>query len=74
MGLRVASPMCMNLPSAVMLGRVVIWMRVNERSAQGRSLDGQREREGNNLPHDGPIVRDSGHRVKCAGSALLANS
>lgn len=73
MGLRVASPMCMNLPSAVMLGRMVIWMRVDERSAEGCSLDRQREREGNNLPHDVPIVRDSGRRVKGAGSALRAN-
>ena len=57
----------------MVLGRLVIWMQVDERSAQGRSLDGQRERDGNNLPHDAPIVRDSGRRVKGARSALLAN-
>jgi hypothetical protein len=38
---------------------VVIGMRVDERSAQGRSLDGQRDRDGNDLPHDVPIVRDA---------------
>jgi hypothetical protein len=48
----------MNFPGVVVLGGVVIGMRVDERSAQGRSLDGQRERDGDDLPHDVPIVRD----------------
>jgi len=54
----VACPMTMNLPGAVVLGGVVIGMRMDERSAQSRSLDGQRERDGKDLPHDVPIVGD----------------
>jgi len=54
----VAGPMTMNLPGAVVLGGVVIGMRMDERSAQSRSLDGQRERDGKDLPHDVPIVRE----------------
>ena len=58
----VAGPMTMNLPGVVVLGGVVIGMRVHERSAQGRSLDGQRERDGEDPPHDVPIVRDPSSR------------
>ena len=54
----VASPMTVNLPGVMVLGGVVIGMRVHERSAQGCSLDGQRERDGEDPPHDVPIVRD----------------
>jgi hypothetical protein len=43
---------------------VVIGMRVHERSAQGRGLDGQRERDGNHFPHGGSIVRDRSPGVK----------
>jgi hypothetical protein len=44
--------MCMNLARVMMVGRVVVGMRVEERTAQGRSLDGQRERDDENPPHD----------------------
>ena len=57
-----ASPVAMNLTGAMVLGGVVVGMRVDERSAQGRSLDGQRERDGEDPPHDVPIVRDPSSR------------
>lgn len=50
-GLGVTGPMCVDRPTAVVLGGVVIRMRVYERSAQGRSLDGQGERQSDYLPH-----------------------
>src|SRR5688572_5048115 len=50
--------MSMDLPSLMMLGGVVVGMRVDERSPQGRRLDGQCEREGDYLPHGVLIVRD----------------
>ena len=59
-----ASPMAMNLPGAMVLGGVVVGMRVDERSAQGRSLDGQRERDGDDLPHVSPLLVTSLRRVK----------
>lgn len=65
----VAGQMCVNRPAAMVLGGLVIRVRVDERSAQGRRLDSQRERDGNDLPHGVPIVRDPGHGVKRASSA-----
>lgn len=65
----VAAPMCVNRAGAVVLSGVVIRVRVDERSAQGRRMDSQRERDRNDLPHDVPIVRDPGHGVKGANSA-----
>jgi hypothetical protein len=53
-GLGVMGPMCMNGPTTVVLGRMVIWMCVDERSAQGRSLDGERERDSSDPAHNGP--------------------
>jgi hypothetical protein len=41
---------------------MIIGMRVHERSAQGCSLDGQRERDGEDPPHDVPIVGDPSSR------------
>lgn len=58
----VGSPMTMNLPGVVVLGGMIIGMRVHERSAQGCSLDGQRERDGEDPPHDVPIVGDPSSR------------
>jgi hypothetical protein len=68
----VERPMCMNLASTMMVGLVVIRVRVDERSAEGRSLDGQQEREGNHFPHDVAIVVDYAHRVKDAWSQEVA--
>ena len=64
----VAGPMCVNRPGAVVLGSVVIRVRVDERSAQRRRLDSQRERDGNDLPLVFLSVRDPGHGVKGAGT------
>ena len=68
----VAGPMCVNRPGAVVLGRLVVRVRVDERSAQRRSLNSQREPDGNDLPHDVPIVRDPGRGVKGAGAGTMA--
>ena len=56
--------MRVDLASAMVLGGVLIGMGVDERSAQGCRLDGQREREGENLPHDAPLFVTSPHHVK----------
>jgi hypothetical protein len=60
----VAGPMCMDGPPVVVLGHVIVGMGVDERSAQGCGLDGQREREGENLPHDVPLFVTGAYCVK----------
>ena len=56
--------MCVDGAAGMMRGRVFVRMGVDERSAQGRSLNGQCKRDGDYLPHDVPIVRDPAHGVK----------
>jgi hypothetical protein len=60
----------MDRAAAMMVGRVIIRVCVDERSAQDRCLEGERERNGNRPPHD-PIVRArQARRQEVAGSAL----
>jgi hypothetical protein len=56
--------MCVDFARSMMLGGVVVGMRVDERSPHSSGLDRERQREGENLPHDVPIVRDCSYGVK----------
>lgn len=60
----VPRPVRVNGATLMMRGRVVVRVRVNERCAQGRELNGRRKRDGNELPHDRSIVREPGQAVK----------
>ena len=59
-----AAPVTMNFPGLVMRRGVIVGMCVNERSTQGRGLDGQRKRDGNDLPHARSLFVTFHHRVK----------
>jgi hypothetical protein len=72
-GVTVSGPVRVHGPAVVVLGRLIAGMGVQERSAQGRSLKGERERNRQCLPHDAFIVRDPAHGVKGAALALLDN-
>jgi small multidrug resistance family-3 protein len=51
-GLGVTGPMRVNRATVVVRSRVIIRMRVEKRSAQGRRQDGQRQRDRDDLPQD----------------------
>jgi hypothetical protein len=48
--------MSVNGPSAMVFGCVLVRMRMDERSPQGRSLEGHRNRYSNHLSHELLIV------------------
>lgn len=73
-GRGVPGPVRVNGPGTVVLGRMVIRMRVYERSAQGRGVNGQGERDGKCLPHDGPIVRERRPPGQAAGRSNCLNN
>jgi hypothetical protein len=56
--------MHMDRPTTVMVGRMVVWMRVSQRSANGGALDGQRQHDSDGLSGHGHIVGELGHLVK----------
>jgi hypothetical protein len=56
--------MHMDRTTAVMVGRMVVWMRVSQRRADSGALDGQRQHDGEGLSGHGDIVGEHGHRVK----------
>ena len=66
--------MCVNCPAAVVIGRVIIRMRVYERNAQGRSQDGQGEREGCDLPQDVSLFVTTGTASRAGLGAPPAES
>ena len=57
-------PMHMDRTTTVMVGRVVVWMRVSQRSTHGGALDGQRQHDRDGLSGHGHIVGELGHLVK----------
>jgi hypothetical protein len=61
---RVIGPMHMDRTTTVMVGRVVVWMRVRQRSAHRGTLDCHRQRQRKRLSDHSDIVGDRGHLVK----------
>ena len=59
--------MHMDRATTVMVGRMVVWMRVSQRSADGGALDGQRQQNSDGLSGHGHIVGERGHLVKTYG-------
>jgi len=59
-----SGPMRVDRPACMMLRLVIVGMRMDERRAQTRGLQRQRQRDGNHLAHDALIVRDPNHAVK----------
>ena len=60
----VTSPVRMDGTTTVMVGRVVVWMCVRQRSAHRGTLDRHRQRQSKRLSDHGDIVGERGHRVK----------
>src|SRR5262245_50615735 len=61
---RVTGPMGVHRPAMMVRRRVIVRVRVDERGAQRRYLDGQRHRDGNHLPHVPSLFGDCGDGVK----------
>ena len=60
-------PMNMDGATMVMVGRMVVWMGVRQRSAHRGTLDGHRQCQSKRLPDHGDIVGERGHLVKAYG-------
>jgi hypothetical protein len=60
----VTCPMHMDGTTTVMLCRLVVWMRVSQRRAEGGALDSQGQHDSDDLSRHGHIVREYGHLVK----------
>ena len=67
MRVRMRCPMHMDRPTVVMVGGMVVWMGVRQRSAHCGTLDGHRQRQGKRLTDHGHIVGERGHLVKTYG-------
>jgi len=61
--------MHMDRTTMVMVGRMVVWMRMSQRRAEGGALDGQRQHDREGLSGHGDIVGECGHLVKTYGTA-----
>ena len=66
MPFRVSRPVRMYGRTVVMLRRMVIRMGVDERSADGRSLQSHRDRSGEYPSHDASLLEVIARRVKPA--------
>jgi hypothetical protein len=51
----VAGPVGVDRPTAVVTGGVIVRVRMDERSGHGCCLDRERQREGDDLPHDASL-------------------
>jgi hypothetical protein len=67
MRVRMRCPMHMDRATVVMVGRMVVWMGVRQRSTHRGTLDGHRQRQSKRLPDHGDIVREGGQLVKTYG-------
>jgi hypothetical protein len=61
---RVIGPVHMDRTASMMVGRVVVWVGVRQRSAHRGTLDGHRQRQSKRLSDHGHIVGERGHLVK----------
>ena len=71
MRVRMRCPMHMDRATMVMVGRMVVWVGVRQRSAHCGTLDGHRQRQSKRLPDHGAIVGERGHLVKTYGRPSL---
>ena len=71
MRVRMRCPMHMDRATMVMVGRMVVWMGVRQRSAHCGTLDGHRQHQSKRLPDHGAIVGERGHLVKTYGRPSL---
>jgi hypothetical protein len=60
-------PMNMDGATMVMVGRMVVWMGMRQRSAHRGTLDGHGQCQSKRLPDHGDIVGERGHLVKAYG-------